>query len=98
MVHGLSFTFLISVYLYVHMCAGTCLYADEYARVCIVYDGQGTSLAVITQMPFTLFLRDGLISLVLSKSGWLASNCCNQLESLVVNVPSGFLLKQSSQR
>lgn len=80
------------------MCAGTCLYADEYARVCIVYDGQGTSLAVITQMPFTLFLRDVLINLVLSKSGWLASNCCNQLESLVVNVPSGFLLKQSSQR
>lgn len=98
MVHGLSFTFLICVYLYVHMCAGTCLYADEYARVCIVYDGQGTGLAVITQMPFTLFLRDVLISLVLSKSGWLDSNCCNQLESLMVNVPSRFLLKQSSQR
>lgn len=60
------------MYLYVHVWAGTCLYADEHAHVCIVYDGQGTGLAVITQMPFTLFLRDVLISLVLSKYlvGW----------------------------
>lgn len=93
MAHGLSFSFLICVYLYVHMWAGTCLYADEHAHVCIVYDGQRTGLAVITQMPFTLFLRDILISLVLSKSCWLAGDCCNQLESLMVNVPSGFLLK-----
>lgn len=75
------------------MWANTCLYADEHAHVCNVYDGQGTGLAVITQMPVTLFLRDVLISLVLSKSCWLASDCFNQLENLMVNIPSGFLLK-----
>lgn len=29
----------------------------------------------------------------LQVSGWLSSDCCNQLESLMVNVPSGFILK-----
>lgn len=71
MAHGLSFTFLICVYLYVHVCAGTCLYADEHAHVCVVYNDQGTGLAVVTQMPFILFkyLVDWPVTVV---SNWKA--------------------------